>query len=253
MLALIATCKGSSSDTGAGAGGSPPVVYDNSYMAGDWLGSIEPNNQKEPYLFYLRCLADGFPYAGADARENDWNDSDYTTFTWVRPSGAFTVSVIRGDALVLFEGVMTLGGLVIEGRYLQVLGGNLSGGGDFSAVPSGGPGTFVQGDQLPGSWRGELSTLDGILVPIQLEVDSLDRIISGHIDGNQFDLSGWPGGIPIFYEIDSVGRTSSLTVSVMDGSTLQVPFMLVDEDGALVSGKAEHSVLGKVTFNLLND
>jgi hypothetical protein len=39
----------------------------------------------------------------------------------------------------------------------------------------------------------------------------------------------------------------------MDGSVLQVPFMLVDENGTLLSGRADHSGLGRVTFNLSND
>ncbi len=250
MVSLLA-CEGGTTGAGANSGG-PPIEggYDNLYLTGDWIGTISPDAAKPEYLYYIRCGADGFAFAGADSRDSDWSDMDHTTYSWVRESGAFTISIIREDELTFFEGDLRAGGLIAEGRYQKVVGGDSRGTGHFSAVISGGPGTFSVGDQLPGLWSGEMELPDDSMLAVSLEINQFDHIVSGNINGVDLNLVDWTAGLPLFYDIDSVGRLQSSSFSMIDGSALNMELMLVDEAGEMLSAKALHSTYGQVYFSL---
>jgi len=198
----------------------------------------------ESATFYIQCGENGFPFAGADARLHDWTLLDTTTFSWVRPRGQVSISVITGTELLFFDGVFDLTGTVIAGDYVKVLDGNEAGHGTFDAYQSPGPGTFVLDHLLPGFWSGQIVDAGGIEHPIEWTIDELGRITEGSFNGSAMDFSAWPGGLPLGFDLDSVGRLQGISIPNQVGNWIHLNYMLVDEVGQFLGGPVGGTALG---------
>ncbi|MCH2111932.1 MAG: hypothetical protein MK213_03665 [Planctomycetes bacterium] len=169
---------------------------------------------------------------------------DATTFSWVRPRGQVFISVITGTELLFLDGSFDLTGTVVLGDFVKVIDGNEVGRGSFEAYQSPGPGTFVLEQLLPGYWSGNIVDAGGNKHPLEWTVDEFGRVTEGSFSGSAMDFSAWPGGLPLGFELDSVGRLHGISIPNQAGDWIQLDYLLVNEAGQFLGGPVGSTALG---------
>ena len=251
-LLAIPACKSDSapsSDSGAGSG-TQPGSFSTRDLAGDWTGLLDPVGEvRTSYPFYLRCDANGFPTAGADARSRDWFVPESWSYAWVRPSGAVSISIIHDSELLFLNGDLLGGGLLFSGSYLMLEDGTEVGNGDFLSFLSPGVGNFSSGEHLFGNWRGFLERKGFSARTINMNIGADGFVLSGDLEGAFFTASN--GGLPqLDLSLDSVGRLGALHLETQVGSILDFPFLLVNEAGDVMGGAGVETGVGEVFLSL---
>lgn len=256
LMALLAfSCSRAAVQTGStgggagsGGGGGGSVIFSLTDLDGDWTGSMLGDQAGDTARnFYMRIVdglvtesAEGFgsEWLAANARVNvafDRNGRLGVTLKSNLAAGNLTLEGQMDEAMVILSGTYTF--TDSEGETTQ---------GTFSVTRSSGPGHFLI-SLIGGDWGGEgvnerskfrLATLEignaGRLLSAEVRHPVTDAIVHRYSDGAaQFKFSD-----------DAVGRMDNVIITGDDGSELRFRYLLVNEEGTLISGPGFDSLLG---------
>ena len=253
LVCLLAALALSAASCGGGAPAStnspPPSIFLDRDLQGDWIGSITPAGGSEATT-YIRCAANGYPFAGADGTGRDWSAVYPYAYSVVKPDGDVFLTFVVDRELFYMEGVMTRAG-TMDGRYWVLLDGLQSEQGEFHFSRSSGTGTFSGISHLLGSWSGTVSTAAGLEAALVLSLAADGSLVGASREGVAVNLAASSSNLS--FSDDGLGRLHSFDLVFSDGSLDQVSFALVSEDGMFLEGPVTDSVLGQARMALVHD
>ncbi len=237
---LAASCGGGSSSTSNGV--QKPPIFQNRDLQGDWVGSMAEDFGVET-VAYLRCAANGYPYAGADGLGRDWLSEIPFSYAVVKPDGDVFLSYVVDREVFYLEGTMSRAG-TLSGQYWTLYNGVLKEEGSFSFLRSAGAGSFTVVDHLAGSWTGSQQNQSGDLETVTLMLGPDGSILAGDRAGSVIDLN--LSSSVLVFEDTNLGRIAPFDLVFTDGTTVQVHYALVSDDSSALEGPATDSVNGEV-------
>ncbi|MGB0953830.1 MAG: hypothetical protein ACPG31_11430 [Planctomycetota bacterium] len=234
-----------SGGSGGGTGGSGFTIAD---LNGDWTGSLLGDQTGDlARNFYLRFV-DGLVADSAEGFGSRWSTDNARINVAFDAAGRLRAT-LRSDLTagnITLEGQMDDAMVILSGTYTFTADDGTVTAGTWSVTRSTGPGHFAI-SLLEGLWDGEgvnerskfrLATLEidatGLLVEAEVRHPVTDAVVHRYSGGAvQFTLTD-----------DAVGRMDDVLITGNDGSTLRFTYLLVNEDGTLISGPGFDSALG---------
>lgn len=246
--ALSSGSTGGGAGTGGGGTGGGGGSFTIADLNGDWTGTLQGDAiDALARNFYMR-IVDGLVSESAEGFGSEWATAD-SNIDLVFDSGGRLRASLRSN---LTAGDLTLDGqmddamVIISGTYTHVDDTGATTEGTFSVTRSSGPGHFLI-SVMGGDWNGSgvndrskfrFATLEvgtaGRLLGAEMRHPVTDAIVHRYSDGAaQFRFTD-----------DAVGRMDNVIVSGDDGSELRFRFLLINEEGTLLSGPGFDSLLG---------
>ncbi|MFK5955320.1 MAG: hypothetical protein QM477_02635 [Planctomycetota bacterium] len=257
LLAVVLLCSCSRTalspgstggDAGSGGGTGGSLIFTQEDLGGDWTGMLQADLiGAAPVNFYMAIFqgtvssgaeGTGLEWDGASARfttEFDVDGRFRTTLNSNLESGRLALSGQMDDAMVLISGTYT---------YSPASGATVTG--TFAVTKSTGPGHFAI-SLLKGSWTGEAVNPSSKFRLASVEIDEAGVLISAEtldpITGKLVH-SYSAGAASFVFNDDAIGRMNNVVFAADDGSFLAFRFLLINEDGSLMSGPGVDSELG---------
>ncbi|PCJ54486.1 MAG: hypothetical protein COA70_05010 [Planctomycetota bacterium] len=261
LVALAVFCSCSRTSTGSGSagggagnggngsnGGGGNVIFSQADLNGDWTGTLQADLIGEsPRNFYMAIL-DGLITNSAEGTGLEWDTASAQfslsfdevgrfrgTFNSDLASGRLALSGQMDDAMVLISGTYTL--RPDKGATTT---------GTFSVTKSTGPGHFLK-DLVSGAWLGEAVNERSKFRLATLEIDETGVLIAAEVlhplTGKAVHAYSF-GSADFSLSDDAIGRMNNVVMAADDGSTLTFRFLLINEEGTLMSGPGVDSELG---------
>lgn len=258
-VGLLASCgggglssTGGSAGTGSGAGsggGGSTLNFSMGDLNGDWTGELIPDNrQLISRNVYVR-VANGAVTDSAEGGGGEWDPSSASITLDFTNQGFFDVAAASntGKGDMSLEGTMNVAMNKINGT-VRIQGPN--GGifnGTFELRRSTGPGHFAI-DLTKGVWNGQGSNSRDKFRIASIELDSSGVVQTAELvhpitSASVHTYSVGAGTLSLFD--DAIGRMNNVVITGDDGSTLTFDFLLVSDDGELITGVGRDSLLGE--------
>jgi len=268
---------GGTSDGGATGGSSNP--FSPTDLAGDWTGSLVPNdNAGLPWSdgidrilsrnFYVRADSLGDFYFCSSGNEDPFDvqaGDSRVSQSAISRSGTFSLTFKKfeknKDELILV-GRLNAARNLVKGTYeLRVRTENTVGSeveavdaGNFELSLSAGPGHFTAG-MIEGQWRGDNYDTEERYSNMQLELDAQGSLISGSIDDGtntwEFDPAANHNVFGAFSDT-AVGLYENVPLMMTAGMQMMVRVAMMDESGEFLTGVLEDHK-GRITYFRLMD
>jgi len=260
-LGFLAACGGgglsstggsASAGAGSGSGSGNETNFALGDLDGDWTGELLPyNSNRGDRNLYLRVLS-GALIDSAEGGGGAWDSASSTLDVTFTTDGHLSLLLTSSAGVELsLAGAMNLARNTITGTFNLDDPMRSPFGGIFELRLSGGEGTFTQ-DLIAGEWNGEvlnsadrfrLSLLhigvDGELIEAALTKPSSTSIVHYYRPDENGDIEN----TFLFFD-SSIGRLEIVKLNGIDGSQLTFGFLLINDDGTLMSGPGEDTELG---------
>jgi hypothetical protein len=258
-LSLLAACGGgglssTSGSAGAGAGDGGGDAGGGTQFAladldGNWTGELLPFLETRGDRNLILQMLGGNLLDASEGGGGDWEPGTATLDITFTADGFLDLTLASVESGILhLEGAMNLARNTINGTFTRNEPSRPAYEGTFELRLSDGAATFVSA-LLEGEWDGEvlntsdrfrLSQLeigvDGNLIRAALTKPSSSEIVHHYVAaGNE--------GLFLFAN-ENIGLLQEIVMVATDGSTLTFSYLLVNDDGTLMSGPGEDSVLG---------
>lgn len=253
IVGVLVSCSGGGlSSTGGSAGSGSDsgggLQFSMGDLNGDWTGELIPNNSSLiKRNVYIR-VANGQLTDCAEGGGGDWDTSNASIQLDFNTQGFLDLAIasLADDADLSLEGTMNIALNQINGtsRILQSGGGLLEG--TFELRRSSGAGHFTI-DLSEGEWQGQGSNSRDRFRVAGIEFDSVGAIVRAEVINPNSSItvhSYSPGAGTLELTDDAIGRINNVLLYADDGSTLTFEFLLINDEGTLVSGPGIDSVLG---------
>jgi len=197
--------------------------------------------------FYLRFV-DGLITDSAEGFGSEWATANARVNVQFDRNGRLRASLRSNLAAgnLTLEGQMDEAMVLLSGTYSFTDADGAITQGSFSLNRSSGPGHFLI-SLLGGTWDGEGVNERSKFRLATLEIGTAGRLLSAEVRHPVTDavVHRYGDGAALFkLTDDAVGRMDDVVVTGNDGSTLRFRYLLVNEEGTLLSGPGFDSVLG---------
>ena len=248
-LAGLTACGGSKSSSTSGSSGG--AIFSQVDLAGDWCGTLTPNNASRPdYPFYFRYDGQGNPYEGADALGREWLAATAVMSASVTQQGKISLTVMLNGETFELSGHFNKAATRQQGKYSLTKNGVVVGAGTYESTKSPGAGAFTIVDHLSASWSGIGYNEKGKSRDFLIELSDDGSVVSGEMVGEHTFTVG-AGNVGIFqFSKPEVGRLDNVVIQCDDGATITLDFALVNEDGTYLGGPGADSELGPGTLRI---
>lgn len=263
-VGLLASCgggglssTGGSAGTGSGAGsggGGSSISFSMGDLNGDWTGELIPDNrQLIRRNLYVR-VANGEVTDSAEGGGGEWNGSNANITLEFTNQGFFDVAAASnaGKGDMSLEGTMNVAMNRINGTVRIVGQGGGIYEGTFELRRSSGAGHFGI-NLVKGTWSGQGSNSRDKFRIASIEIDQNGVVQDAevlHPVTSALVHTYSSGAGTLNYFDDAVGRMNNVVITADDGSTLSFDFLLVNDEGTLITGVGADSVLGEGRIEL---
>ncbi|MBT4560994.1 MAG: hypothetical protein HOM34_08035 [Planctomycetes bacterium] len=245
---------GSASSGSSNGSGNEYILAD---LSGAWVGSFTPFSSTEfgERGAYLRLDEFGRLLEVADTEAFEWTTATARLDQSINSDGAFMISMSDLDSekvlIQTLTGVMDSTRTVLQGTYTLQTSEDSASGGVFSFIRSY-PGAFSNESHLNGRWSGPAFNKLDAQVSMEIELDSMGSVLSGHVRyGEKRDygiahgfLTDSSNEFAVVFTDDEVGRIDDVVLVGTDGSITTFRYLLVSSDGRILGGPGHDSLLG---------
>lgn len=256
IVGVLASCSGGglsstggSAGAGSGSGGSGGgLQFSMGDLNGDWTGELIPNDSSLiKRNVYIR-VANGQLTDCAEGGGGDWDSSNASIQLDFNTQGFLDLaiaSLVDQEDLSL-EGTMNIALNQINGTARILQSGGVLLEGTFELRRSSGAGHFTI-DLSEGEWQGQGSNSRDRFRVAGIEFDSVGAIVRAEVINPNSSItvhrySAGAGALEL--TDDAIGRINNVLFLGDDGSTLAFAFLLINDEGTLISGPGMDSVLG---------
>ncbi|MDP7062122.1 MAG: hypothetical protein QF489_04205 [Planctomycetota bacterium] len=263
-LGLLASCGGggltsTSGSAGAGAGdggnnnggGTQFALAD---LDGNWSGELRPFLETRGDRNLILQMLGGNLLEASEGGGGDWRPGTATLDVIFTADGFLDLTLASTESGVLhLEGAMNLARNTINGTFTRNEPERSTYEGTFELRLSDGITTFNSA-LLAGEWSGEAMNASDRFRLSQLEIDIDGNLIQAALTKpssseivHHYTTDGFGGmtneNVFIFGN-ENIGLLQGVVLYATDGSTLTFSYLLINDQGTLMSGPGEDSVLG---------
>ena len=190
-------------------------------------------------VVYWRINGDEILFEAANTIGTEWTLADSVTGFTVDTLGNLNVWMEQTGTLpdpdrMELLGALNESGTGCSGDYLLHENDELVSQGTFTAVRSSGPGHFTQ-DMLEGTWTGIGLKASGKSRDVILILGPDGTVLGGDMEDHVFIQGGVNTGIYTFSDT-AIGRLDDVVMQSTDGSTQTLEFLLLNDQGTILSG-----------------
>lgn len=247
--------SGSGAGSGSGSGGSGGgLAFSMGDLDGDWTGELIPvNGVGTQRNVYIR-VANGILTDSAEGGGGDWDPSNADIVLDFNTQGFLDLAIesLVDEEDMSLEGTMNVALNQINGttRIRRADGTFFEG--TFELRRSTGAGHFSV-DLTEGIWLGQGSNSRERFRISRIEFDNAGVVVQAEVVNPSSSLtvhSYSDGAGTLALTDDAVGRINNVVITGDDGSTLTFAFLLVNDNGTLISGPGVDSELGSGRIEL---
>lgn len=257
-LSFLAACGGGglsstsgSAGAGAGDGGGDAgsTLFALADLDGNWTGELLPFLDSRGDRNLILQMLTGNLLDASEGGGGAWNPGTATLDITFTADGFLDLTLASVESGILhLEGAMNLARNTINGTFTRNEPSRPAYEGTFELRLSDGAATFTTA-LIAGDWNGEvLNTSDRFRLS-QLEIDIDGNLIRAALTKpSSADVVHHylPAGNEAAFKFnnENIGLLQEIILTATDGSTLTFSYLLINDEGTLMSGPGEDSVLG---------
>ncbi|MCP4094395.1 MAG: hypothetical protein GY747_13210 [Planctomycetes bacterium] len=258
-LGLLASCGGgglssTSGSAGAGAGdggnnGGGGTQFALADLDGNWAGEILPFLESRGDRNLILQMLTGNLLDASEGGGGDWEPGTASLDITFTVDGFLDLTLASVESGVLhLEGAMNLARNTINGTFTRNEPERTAYEGTFEIRLSDGGAAFTTA-LISGEWLGQALNSSDRFRLSQLEVDIDGNLIRAALTKPSSSVivhHYLPAGNEGVFRLDNenIGLLQEVVLVATDGSTLTFSYLLINDEGTLMSGPGEDSVLG---------